>query len=73
MSIDVIGYKVIWVPVLVASLLGHTLLIPYGCLVGRPILEIKKESVVRGRIKSKKIILRIQPFLRLPMFGVNGG
>jgi hypothetical protein len=53
--------------------LGRSLLIPHGCLVGRPITEIKQESVVRGRLKSKKIILRIQPFLRLPMFGVNGG
>ncbi|MDF7802210.1 hypothetical protein P4C99_22255, partial [Pontiellaceae bacterium B1224] len=39
---------------------------------GRPITEIKQESVVQGRLKPKKIILRIQPFLCLSIFGVNG-
>jgi hypothetical protein len=53
--------------------LGRSLQIPHGCLVGRPIKESKQESVVQGCLMSKKMNLRIQPFLRLPMFGVNGG
>jgi hypothetical protein len=78
-SIDVESYKAIWLLAAGPHFTDPAWLFGWTCLAvafgegGRPTTEIKQEPAVRRGKKPEHLKLRIQPFLRLPMFGVNGG